>query len=389
MGFTKDHQEKIQGNEEEKEIYQNTDQVKNLLSARVVLHEIRGDLYRYICTPEGRDTVKSGFFDKFSLLQSKTSSYIQTGQDNVENRSDEDFSRLLTVYEELVHAALDDIDRGKKHEIIVSLHDGPLHQSHLNIDEFLSTATDSLKAGESVHELDNLQAQVNALFTIIELIGAIAVLFPGVFVSIGVPATLARSVTMLNQVQKVYPSVQLALDRKHEIMILVGTMAAFAGGMHKNATRLLQQMAADENMQNITVIDETGKTIPGSELVQYALDLQNNKNKPEEEGSAAYESKQLSGKVPDPDMVKKLTGLLDAITKPVSESLKAADTYAHQGIQARLEDVSRGKEFILQVPLTLSDVGSRVGTDITIKMQELTEKVSSITGKETREEKKP
>ena len=60
-------------------------------------------------------------------------------------------------------------------------------------------------------------------------------------------------------------------------------MAAFAGGMHKNASLLLQQLAADENVHQITVVDETGKTIPVSELVQYALDIQNGQNEMPEE----------------------------------------------------------------------------------------------------------
>lgn len=81
-------------------------------------------------------------------------------------------------------------------------------------------------------------------------------------------------------------------------------------------------------------------------------------------------------------MFQKITRLMDTITNPVSESLKAVDQHAQQSIQARLEDISRGKERILQVPLTLGDVGVRVGTDISTKIRELSEKVSAIKGKD-------
>ena len=364
-------------------------QVQDLLSARVTLHEIRGDLYRFICTPPGRETEQSGFHDKFLLLQSKTRSYIHTGQDHDEKDADENVGRLLTIYEELVLKALHDIETGKEHEIIASLYDGPLRQSHQKIDESLSAATGSAKAVLPTSETDTLQAQVNALFTIIEIIGAIAVLFPGVFVSIGVPATFARSITMLNQVQKVYPGVQLVLDRKNEIMILVGTMTSFAGGIHKNAARLLQQVATDENAKNITVVDETGKTIPVSELFQYALDLETGRNGLAKEGPVACQSGQSSGTEADQDIFRKLTRLMDTITNPVGESLKAADQLAHQGIQARLEDVSRGKELILQVPLILSNAGVRVGTDISDKIREFSEKVSFIKEKDSTENEQP
>ena len=362
--------------------YENTIKGQDFLSARAVLHEIRGDLYQYICTPSGRESIKSRFHEKFSLLQSLTEPYFHASQEQNEKDTGEDLYRLLTLYEDLVYDALQDIDTGKEHDIITSLHNGEIHQNTLKIDAFLSAGIHSPGGGRPAGETDALQAQVTALFTIIEIIGAIAVLFPGVFVSIGVPATLAKSITMLNQVQKVYPGVQLALDRKNEITILVGTMAAFAGGMHKNASLLLQQLAADENVHQITVVDETGKTIPVSELVQYALDIQNGQNEMPEEGlgdtPAECKKEQPPGIKKDPDMFQKITRLMDTITNPVGESLKAADQYAHQSIQARMEDVSRGKEFVLQVPLTLSSVGVRIGTDVSTKIRELSEKVSAI-----------
>lgn len=366
--------------------YKNTIQVQNLFSARAVLHEIRGDLYQYICTPPGRESIKSRFHEKFSLLQSLTEPYFYPNQEQNEKDTGEDLYRLLTIYEDRVYDALQDIDTGKEHDIITSLHNGEIHQNTLKIDAFLSAGIHSPGGGQPTSEDDPLQAQVTALFTIIEIIGAIAVLFPGVFVSIGVPATLAKSITMLNQVQKVYPGVQLALDRKNEITILVGTMAAFAGGMHKNASLLLQQLAADENGHTITVVDEIGKTIPVSELAQYALDIQTGQNELQEEGPGdtptECKKEQSPGTETDPDMFQKITRLMDTITNPVSESLKAVDQHAQQSIQARLEDISRGKERILQVPLTLGDVGVRVGTDISTKIRELSEKVSAIKGKD-------
>jgi hypothetical protein len=318
-------------------------------------------------------------YEKFSLMQAMTSSSSIQATPNHGGDEDEDLCRLLTIYEDLVHDAFHDIDTGKEHEVIISLDSGPLCQSLLKIDEYLITTTSFPRAGSQAGEADMLGAQVTALFTIIEIIGAIAVMFPGVFVSVGVPATLAKSLTVLHQVQKVYPGVQLVLDRKNEIMILVGTMAAFAGGMQKNATRLLQQMETDESIQHITVVDETGKTIPVSELVQYALDLEANQ-------ISLQKDEDVKGQVPgnetQPDIFQKLTRLMDSITKPVGESIKNVDQVTHQGIQARMEDISRGKEFVLQVPLTLSDVGVRVGTDISVKIRELSERVNSITRKD-------
>ncbi len=370
-------------------MHENTDPVQGLVSARIILRDIRIDLYRYTCTPDARDAVRSGIYQNFFLLRSKTASAMPTGQDIEENDSFRNFSRILAGYEEQVHDALDDVDQGKEHEILSSLHDGPLSQTHQSIDDYLSAASGSSHTGEISDETDTLQTPVAALFTVIEIIGAIAVLFPGVFVSVGVPATLIKPISMLNQVQKVYPGVQLVLDRKNEIMILAGTMAAFAGGMHKNATRLLEQMGADQNLQNITVVDETGRAIPASELVQYARELQNEQENPEDEGEAARENGQQSGAIPDPDMISKITGMMESIRKPIAETFTAADTYAHQGILARMNDVSRGREFVLQVPLTLCDAGVRVGTDITARMRELTEKVNLVAKKDPPEEEKP
>lgn len=365
-----------------------TSQGMDPLSARAVLHEIRGDLYQYICSPTGRDYVKLRFYRNFSLLQPLTSLKIPTCRDHDEKEPTGDLCRLLTKYEELVYDALDEIEAGKEDEIIASLNDGSLAEIHKEIDVFLKAAVDSGFEGRTFGQDETLQAQATALFTIIELIGAVAVLFPGVFVSIGVPATLAKSIPMLTHINKVYPGVQMVLDKKDDIMILVGTMAAFAGGMQKSATQLLQQRAADENVQNITIIDETGKSISASELVQYALDLQNQTGNSEQVHGAS-ESEEVPGAEPDQDIFKKITGLMDSIKKPVGESFKTVDQLAHQGITARMEDVSRGKEFVLQVPLTISDVGVRVGTDFSDKMRELSEKVGFIRGNDAPEDKEP
>lgn len=356
------------------------------LSARMALQEIRGDIYQYLCTPYIREATKSGFHKKFVLLRSLTSVCILSSQEPASNGSSQDYCRLLTEFEDLVYEALDGIDNGKEGDIINSLNDGPIHQRHQEIDAYLSTVTDSSRTNESSGEDDILQIQVNALFTVIELIGAIAVLFPGVFVSIGVPATFAKSISMLSQVQKVYPGVQMVLDRKQEIMILVGTMAAFAGGMQKNATQILQQMETDENINNITVVDETGKTIQASELIQYALELKAGQDRQIGLGSEPSEisKDESAGPEPEEDLIRKFSRLMSTITNPVGDTIKNADQIAHQNIQARLEDVSRGKEFVLQVPLTLSDVGVRVGTDISTRIKELSEKVGSITGRDER-----
>lgn len=358
------------------------------LSARAVLQEIRGDLYQYICSPPSRGSVKIRFYENFSLLQPLTSLKIPTCKDNNEKEPTGDLCKLLTKYEDLVYAALDEIDTGKEHEVIASLNNGSLAESHQKIDSYLKAAVDSGYEGIPFGEDETLKAQVTALLTIIEIIGAVAVLFPGVFVSIGVPATLAKSIPMITHINKVYPGVQMVLDKKDDIMILVGTMAAFAGGMQKSATQLLQQRAADENVQNIIIIDETGKSISASELVQYALDLQN-QTRDSEGVHGALESEEVTGTEPDQDIFKKITGLMDSIKKPVGESFKTVDLVAHQGIAARMEDVSRGKEYVLQVPLTISDVGVRVGTDISDKMRELSEKVGFIREKDVTEDKEP
>lgn len=358
------------------------------LSARMALQEIRGDIYQYLCTPYIREATKSGFYKQFILLRSLTSACILSSQEPASNRLSQNYCRLLTEFEDLVYEALDGIDNGKEQNIINSLNDGPIHQRHQEIDAYLSTVTDPSRTNESSGEDDILQIQVNALFTVIELIGAIAVLFPGVFVSIGVPATFAKSISMLSQVQKVYPGVQMVLDRKQEIMILVGTMAAFAGGMHKNATQILQQMATDENINNITVVDETGKTIQASELIQYALELESGKDRQIGLGSGSEPSEirkdESPGPEPEEDLIRKFTRLMSTITNPVGDTIKTADQIAHHNIQARLEDVSRGKELLIQVPLTITDVGVRVGTDISTKIREISGKVDSIAGKDKR-----
>ena len=176
----------------------------------------------------------------------------------------------------------------------------------------------------------------------------------------------------------------MILDRKNEIMILVGTMAAFAGGMQKNASRVLQQMETEERIQNITVVDETGKTISTSELVQYARDLEADQNGLHQDAGGKG---QVPGNGLDPDIFQKLTRLMDSVTKPVGDSLKSVDQVAHQGIQARMEDISRGKEFVLQIPLTISDAGVRVRTDINEKIRELSERVNSMTRKDETKDK--
>lgn len=79
---------------------------------------------------------------------------------------------------------------------------------------------------------------------------------------------------------------------------------------------------------------------------------------------------------------------MSTITNPVGDTIKTADQVAHQNIQARLEDVLRGKDLLIQVPLTITDVGVRVGTDISMRLKELSEKVSAASGKDTTEHKK-
>jgi hypothetical protein len=366
--------------------------VQDYFSARIVLHEIRGDLYQYICTPQRRKSLKAKISEKLSGLKSLTSTHIFLGLDKTDTNTIQDFSKLLTQYEELLDDALEAINFGKEQQIIESLDNGPLQHTHLKMNEYLSMGTKDTQTAQSVSHDETLQAQISALFTIIEIIGAVAVLFPGVFVSIGVPATFAKSLTMLNQVQKIYPGVQLALDRKNEIMILAGTMAAFAGGMHKNATHLLQQMAKDENIQNITVVDESGKTISASELVQYALDIETDHDILHQTILEREQKKSQTGQSPplsaDPDMLQKLIRLMETVTNPVGESLKNVDKIAQQNIQARLEDASRGKEFIFQIPMTLSDVGTSFGADISARMREFAKKVNSITEKEITDNKK-
>jgi len=362
------------------------------LSARMVLQEIRGDIYQYLCTPLKRKEIKTDLYKKFVFLQSLTSGCIRSSQEPANNGSSQDYCRLLTALEDLMYDALDEIDHDEEQAIVTSLNDGPLYQKLQEIDVYLSTVPGSSRTNESPGEDDHLQVQVNALFTVIELIGAIAVLFPGVFVSIGVPATLAKSIPMLSHVQKVYPGVQMVLDRKQEIMILVGTMASFAGGMQKNATQLLRQMATDEHLKNISVVDETGKTIQASDLIQYALELKAGQNRQigDESGNEPSEIRNEQSPDPEPeeDLIRKFTRLMNTLTNPVGDTIKTADQIAHQNIQARLDDVSRGKDIFFQIPLTISDVGVKVGTDISTRMKELSEKVGTITGKDTTDSEK-
>jgi hypothetical protein len=178
--------------------------VQDYFSARIVLHEIRGDLYQYICTPQRRKSLKTKISEKLSCLKSLTSTHILLGLDETDTNIIQDFSKLLNRYEELVDEALKAIDFGNEQQIIESLDDGPLQHTHLKINNYLSMGTKDTQRDQSVSHDKTLQAQIRALFTIIEIIGAVAVLFPGVFVSIGVPATFAKSLTMLNQVQKIY-----------------------------------------------------------------------------------------------------------------------------------------------------------------------------------------
>lgn len=79
---------------------------------------------------------------------------------------------------------------------------------------------------------------------------------------------------------------------------------------------------------------------------------------------------------------------MSTLTNPVGDTIKTADQIAHQNIQARLDDVSRGKDIFFQIPLTISDVGVKVGTDISTRMKELSEKVGTITGKDTTDSEK-
>ena len=116
------------------------EQVRDLLTARVILQEIRGDLYQYICSPARRESIQSRMYEKFSLIQTRTSSCIQASPD-LGGDTDEDLCRLLTRYEDLMHDAFHDIDTGKEQDVIISLDNGLLNQNHLKIDEYLTATT--------------------------------------------------------------------------------------------------------------------------------------------------------------------------------------------------------------------------------------------------------
>lgn len=109
-------------------------------------------------------------------------------------------------------------------------------------------------------------------------------------------------------------------------MILVGTMASFAGSVQKNTTQIPQQMATDDNMKKVTVVDDSGKTIQASERIQYALDLKDRLSRQTGEESENWPAEIARDEHPGPDsledLIQIITSLMMIVTNLVAETIK-------------------------------------------------------------------
>ncbi|MBN1166904.1 MAG: hypothetical protein JXA44_07200 [Methanospirillaceae archaeon] len=354
--------------------------VQDLLHALVKFYEIRGDLYRYASIPQSRESLKTTFRDNFTILNSLIGQYGNSELTCEEQSELVRLDALLAEYQNRVLKALSLIDEERKEDVFASLIDGNLHDSEIEIDEFLKKLTgvalqDTIPSGS---EADIFSANVDTLLTIIEILSAIAIVYPGVFVALGVPATLTKSVALLYEIKKVRPGVELILNRKEEIIIIAGTMTAFADEMQKNAIQTLKQKAAEGKIQNLFVVDDKGNRVPVKSLITYVLNnRQNRKGEQIEEEENESISRETEESGFSREMLLLITRMFDSVRSPFSDSQTASNQAESDKIRAKNESIATEREDMFRFWENLNHFRNRIGTDISNTIQGISNRIPS------------
>ncbi len=344
---------------------------------QMILERIRGNLFEYICAPETRQEKKKRMSADLQML-SAPACYGHAHPRGEPGRAGCRELESLPWYESLIDEAMETIDAGEGDAVIASLTQGDLFRAEQALCREVTAGAggeDDGSVPDGVRE--TFQENLRTICTLVEILAAVSVLFPGVFVSLGLPATLTRSLVAVQEIRKVHPGLQIAWNRREEIILIAGTMASYAEGLHQNARETMTRLSGDDRMQSLTLIDETGRS---SGIFSPLLPPPAYPPLPDEDqgGDESAVPSPVTGREGIPEdavteMMERISRLIGTVSAPVTDTVRGA---AGPGPDL----ISLGTENIMQMRERISLAGERIGSDLGKTIQGLSERINPLKG---------
>ncbi|HWQ66746.1 MAG TPA: MCP four helix bundle domain-containing protein [Methanospirillum sp.] len=359
--------------------------IQDIGQADSKLFEIRGDFYKYILIPQEQDTLKKKFDDDVKIINTLLDSYRKTLLLDSEKTELAKFDTSWTTYQKLVRENRDLWDQGKKEEVLASLTDGPLSQSRKEVGKNMDTLVTI-----NQKEAERLKAQADTIFDtssftmmLAGVIGVIAALFLGIVISRGIAIPLNQAGQMLQEMGKGHLGMRLAMNRKDEIGMMAGTMDSFADDLQQKVIGVMKQIAAGENVQEVSRGDDRDEISPALNQMIQTLNalLEQISILITEAQEGRLQTRADTGKFIGSyrDLVFGINNMLDAITIPLNETLRVAERYAAVDFDARFDHNLTVKGDLLELKIKINQIGEHVGTELKTVIQEISDQVVALT----------
>jgi methyl-accepting chemotaxis protein len=299
------------------------------------LYLIRGDAYKALLIPEEKDRSLERINIAIATVNEQLTMYGKTKITGDEKKKFDVFSSAWKNYETEIGPVLtaiqaNDIDTGL-HLIAAGT---SLSDARANMDVAISDlrkinidVASDLKVSQ-----DNDAAMAKTTMVILTIIAALIGIGLGVYLTKSITTPLARTVTMIEAMNKGNLTMRLGLIRKDEIGIMARAMDEFADALQHVVLGKMKDIADGKQTDLIEFRDDTDEIAPAVNATISALQLLlieiNKLTDAASKGILNIRGDPAMFKGGYQDIINGINSTLDAVVIPLNEAMRLAGSYS-------------------------------------------------------------
>lgn len=300
------------------------------------LYVIRGDIYKAILIPEEKDRSLQRVDEAVTAINTQIGLYEQSIM-SVEEKADLDkFKAAWKIYSDELTPLRTIVQEEKRDEAIARIAAGTaLSNARTNMDtEIGNLRTINLNTAIDLKATQDADAGTAKVIMIILTIGAaIAGIALGIYLTRSITTPLAKTVTMIENLNAGRLGMRLGLNRKDEIGQMAGIMDIFADALQGVVIGTMKKIANGEIANPLPLRDDQDEIAPALNNSIIALQtLQTETDKlihAATEGNLNVRGDTSSLKGNYQEIIRGINMTLDAVVVPVNESMRLAGSYAN------------------------------------------------------------